>query len=47
MSYFSECILGEHLNIQKNISEKGIYRGQKTANDKTAFVALVEIKSGE
>jgi len=47
MNYFSECILGEHLNIQKNISEKGKYRGQKTANDKTAFVALVEIKSGE
>lgn len=42
MNYFSECILGEHMNVQYNTSEKGIYRGQKTANDKTAFVALVE-----
>jgi len=43
LTYFSECVLGEHLNIQRNTFAKGIYRGQKTANDKTAFVALVEV----
>lgn len=47
MNYFSECVLGEHINIQKNTSLNGIYRGQKTANDKTAFVALVEMEGNQ
>ena len=46
MTYFSECTLGEHLVIQRNTSEKGLYRGQKTAHDKTAFVAMVEMSNG-
>ncbi|OFY48099.1 MAG: hypothetical protein A2W85_02715 [Bacteroidetes bacterium GWF2_41_31] len=46
MAYFSECTLGEHLVIQRNTSEKGLYRGQKTAHDKTAFVAMVEMSNG-
>ncbi len=43
LTYFSECKLGEHLNIQYSKSVYGMYRGQKTADDKTAFVALVEV----
>jgi acyl-ACP thioesterase len=46
MTYFSECTLGEHLVIQRNTSEKGLYRGQKIAHDKTAFVAMVEMRNG-
>jgi acyl-ACP thioesterase len=42
MAYFSECVLGEPVAIQYNTSVKGLYRGQKRENDKTAFVALVE-----
>ncbi|MBU2553494.1 MAG: hypothetical protein KKF98_03480 [Bacteroidetes bacterium] len=43
LTYFSECKLGERIDIQYNTSVKGMYRGQKTTDDKTAFVALVEM----